>query len=119
MANNNVLSDAEIERLVELGKVIKKLPKVLSEVSRIHRAIGEYLSIHDINFEMDASDQYKSALSEVAHYIKGSLDCNANGTGIPCRTDRLTAVTMMTKLLKLSGYAEEISTDPLHVTGGE
>ena len=118
MANNSVLSDAEVERLVELGKLIKKLPKVLSELSRIHTAMGEYLSTHDINLDMAASDQYKSALSEVAHYIKGSLDCNANGTGLPCRTDRLTAVTMMTKLLKLSGY-EEISTDPLHVTGGE
>ena len=115
---NNVLNDAEIERLVELGKTIKKLPKVLSELSRIHRAMGEYLGIHDINFEMDGSDQYKTALSDLATYIKGSLDCNANGTGLPCRTDRLFAVNMMDKTLKLSGY-EEISTDPLHVTGGE
>jgi hypothetical protein len=118
MANNNVLSDAEVERLVELGKLIKKLPKVLSEVSRIHRAIGEYVGIHDIDFDMAASYEYNTALSDLAHYIKGSLDCNANGTGLPCKTDRLYAVNMMTKLLKLSGY-EEISTDPLHVTGGE
>ena len=118
MANNNVLSDAEIERLVELGKLIKKLPKVLSELSRIHTAMGEYLSIHDINLDMAASHEYKTALSDLATYIKGSLDCNANGTGLPCRTDRQFGVTMMAKLLKLSGY-EEIETDPLHVTGGE
>ena len=116
---NNVLNDAEIERLVELGKTIKKLPKVLSELSRIQTAMGEYLYIHDINFDMAASHEYKTALSDLATYIKGSLDCNANGTGLPCRTDRLTAVNMMTKLLKLSGY-EEISTDPLGITtGGE
>ena len=119
MANNNVLNDAEIERLVELGKTIKKLPKVLSELSRIQTAMGEYLYIHDINFDMAASHEYKTALSDLATYIKGSLDCNANGTGLPCRTDRLFAVNMMDKMLKLSGYAEEISTDPLHVTGGE
>ena len=64
---------------------------------------------HDQNFDMAASHEYKTALSDLATYIKGSLDCNANGTGVPCRTDRLTAVNMMTKLLKLSGY-EEIST---------
>ena len=114
---NNVLNDAQVERLVELGKVIKKLPKVLSELSRIHTAMGEYLSIHDINLDMAASHEYKTALSDLATYIKGSLDCNANGS-LPCRTDRLFAVNMMDKMLKLSGY-EEISTDPLHVTGGE
>jgi len=117
MANNNTLTQDEQERLVELGKVIKKLPNTLRQLSRIHTAMGEYLFIHDQNFDMAASHEYKTALSDLATYIKGSLDCNANGS-LPCRTDRLFAVTMMTKLLKLSGY-EEIETDPLHVTGGE
>ena len=117
MANNNTLTQDEQERLVELGKVIKKLPNTLRQLNRIHTATGEYLSIHDINLDMAASHEYKTALSDLATYIKGSLDCNANGS-LPCRTDRLFAVTMMTKLLKLYGY-EEISTDPLHVTGGE
>jgi len=80
--------------------------------------MGEYLGIHDINFDIAASHEYKTALSDLATYIKGSLDCNANGTGLPCRTDRLFAVNMMDKMLKLYAY-EEISTDPLHVTGGE
>ena len=116
---NNVLNDAEQERLVTLGKIIKKLPENLRQLSRIQTAMAEYLSIHDINFNMAASHEYKTALSDLATYIKGSLDCNANGS-LPCRTDRLFAVTMMTKLLKLSGYAEEISTDPLVITtGGE
>ena len=118
MANNNTLTQDEQERLVELGKVIKKLPNTLRQLNRIHTATGEYLSIHDINLDMAASHEYKTALSDLATYIKGSLDCNANGTGLPCRTDRLFAVNMMDKMLKLSGY-EEISTDPLHVTGGE
>mgnify|MGYP003664204364 FL=1 len=109
MANNNTLTQDEQERLVELGKVIKKLPNTLRQLNRIQTAMGEYLYIHDQNFDMAASHEYKTALSDLATYIKGSLDCNANGTGVPCRTDRLTAVNMMTKLLKLSGY-EEIST---------
>ena len=118
MANNNTLPQDEQERLVELGTLIKKLPKVLSELSRIHTAMAEYLSIHDINnFDMDASHEYKTALSDLATYIKGSLDCDING-GLPCKSDRQFGATMMAKLLKISGY-EEISTDPLHVTGGE
>ena len=109
MANNNTLTQDEQERLVTLGKIIKKLPNTLRQLSRIQTAMGEYLYIHDQIFDMAASHEYKTALSDLATYIKGSLDCNANGTGVPCRTDRLTAVNMMTKLLKLSGY-EEIST---------
>tara|TARA_X000001388_G_scaffold25875_1_gene18093 strand:+ start:272 stop:628 length:357 start_codon:yes stop_codon:yes gene_type:complete len=117
--DNNVLNDAEVERLVELGKVIKKLPNTLRQLSRIQTAMGEYLGIHDINFDMAASHEYKTALSDLATYIKGSLDCNANGTGLPCRTDRLFAVKMMDKMLWFFAY-EEISTDPLGITtGGE
>jgi len=118
MANNNTLTQDEQERLVELGKVIKKLPNTLRQLSRIQTAMGEYLGIHDINFDIAASHEYKTALSDLATYIQGSLDCDINGTGLPCKSDRQFGVTMMAKLLKLSGY-EEISTDPLHVTGGE
>ena len=80
MANNNTLTQDEQERLVELGKVIKKLPNTLRQLNRIQTAMGEYLGIHDINFDMAASHEYKTALSDLATYIKGSLDCNANGT---------------------------------------
>ena len=106
--DNNVLNDEQVERLVELGKVIKKLPNTLRQLSRTQTAMAEYLGIHDINLDMAASHEYKTALSDLATYIKGSLDCNANGS-LPCRTDRLFAVNMMDKTLKLYGY-EEIST---------
>jgi len=43
MANNNTLTQDEQERLVELGKVIKKLPNTLRQLNRIQTAMGEYL----------------------------------------------------------------------------
>ena len=36
--------------------------------------------------------------------IQEDLSCDANGTGIPCRTDRLEAVSNMKRYLEIHGY---------------
>ena len=36
--------------------------------------------------------------------IKKDLSCDANGTGLPCRTDRLEAVSNMKRYLEIHGY---------------
>ena len=36
--------------------------------------------------------------------IQQDLGCDANGTGIPCRTDRLEAVSNMKRYLEIHGY---------------
>ena len=36
--------------------------------------------------------------------IKKDLSCDANGTGIPCRTDRLSAVENMKRYLEIHNY---------------
>ena len=36
--------------------------------------------------------------------IQAGLSCDANGTGIPCRTDRLDAVSNMKRYLEIHNY---------------
>ena len=36
--------------------------------------------------------------------IQQDLGCDANGTGLPCRTDRLSAVESMKKYLEIHNY---------------
>ena len=36
--------------------------------------------------------------------IKKDLSCDANGIGIPCRTDRLSAVENMKRYIEIHGY---------------
>ena len=36
--------------------------------------------------------------------IKKDLSCDANGIGIPCRTDRLSAVENMKKYIEIHGF---------------
>ena len=36
--------------------------------------------------------------------IQQDLGCDANGTGLPCRTDRLSAVESMKDYLEIHGY---------------
>ena len=36
--------------------------------------------------------------------IQQDLGCDANGTGLPCRTDRLSAVESMKEYLEIHGY---------------
>ena len=43
-------------------------------------------------------------LIELGPDIIAGLECNLNGSGLPCRTDRLYAVDKMIAYVKLHGY---------------
>lgn len=45
------------------------------------------------------TDKESERLIELGRDIRESLSCNANGTGLPCRTDRLEAVESMKEYL--------------------
>lgn len=46
----------------------------------------------------------KTALAKLGRDISIGLSCNLNGSGIPCRTDRLEAVKDMKKYLEIHDY---------------
>ena len=48
------------------------------------------------------SDMVK--LAKLGKLIQIDLSCDANGEGVPCRTDRLTAVEHMITYLRLHDY---------------
>jgi hypothetical protein len=50
-------------------------------------------------------------LGDLGEKIKLDLGCDLNGTGIPCRTDRLEAVSNMIKYISIHGYRVEVSND--------
>jgi len=43
-------------------------------------------------------------LAEYGAIIRGSLECDANEIGVPCRTDRLYAVEFMKRYLAIHDY---------------
>ena len=43
-------------------------------------------------------------LEKLGDDIQKDLSCDANGTGIPCRTDRLSAVENMKRYLEIHNY---------------
>jgi len=43
-------------------------------------------------------------LAELGKDIYLSLECDIQGRGVPCRTDRLAAVTFMARYLEVHGY---------------
>ena len=43
-------------------------------------------------------------LEKLGDDIQKDLSCDANGIGIPCRTDRLSAVENMKKYIEIHGY---------------
>ena len=43
-------------------------------------------------------------LEKLGDDIQKDLSCDANGIGIPCRTDRLSAVENMKRYLEIHGY---------------
>jgi hypothetical protein len=50
------------------------------------------------------NDTEIAELVELGKRIHESLSCDANGTGLPCRTDRLEAVRDMVRYLKLHDF---------------
>ena len=43
-------------------------------------------------------------LVKLGDNIQKDLSCDANGTGLPCRTDRLDAVSNMKRYLEIHNY---------------
>ena len=50
------------------------------------------------------TDKQVDKLIELGPDIIAGLECNLNGDGLPCRTDRLYAVDKMIAYVKLHGY---------------
>ena len=50
------------------------------------------------------NSQEQEELFRLGDDIQKDLSCDANGTGIPCRTDRLEAVSNMKRYLEIHGY---------------
>ena len=48
--------------------------------------------------------QEQEELFRLGDDIQKDLSCDANGTGLPCRTDRLSAVENMKRYLEIHGY---------------
>ena len=48
--------------------------------------------------------QEQEELFRLGEDIQKDLSCDANGTGIPCRTDRLSAVANMKRYLEIHNY---------------
>ena len=48
--------------------------------------------------------QEQEELFRLGDDIQKDLSCDANGTGIPCRTDRLSAVANMKRYLEIHDY---------------
>ena len=50
------------------------------------------------------NNEEMNQLRNLGHKIKQSLSCNANGDGVPCKTDRLNSVENMKEYLMIHGY---------------
>lgn len=50
------------------------------------------------------TDQEMVQLAELGKLIQLGLSCDANGEGVPCRTDRLDVVENMIKYLQVHDY---------------
>jgi len=50
------------------------------------------------------NSQEQEELFRLGDDIQKDLSCDANGTGIPCRTDRLSAVENMKRYLEIHGF---------------
>ena len=48
--------------------------------------------------------QEQEELFRLGDDIQKDLSCDANGTGIPCRTDRLSAVENMKRYVEIHGF---------------
>jgi hypothetical protein len=51
------------------------------------------------------TDNQMKQLAKLGKAIQDALECNVNGEGVPCRTDRLDAVQSMIKYLQIHNYS--------------
>jgi hypothetical protein len=61
--------------------------------------------------------QEQEELFRLGEDIQKDLSCDANGTGLPCRTDRLEAVSNMKRYLEIHNY--EVSEKKVKTLGPE
>ena len=50
------------------------------------------------------NNQEQEELFRLGEDIQAGLSCDANGTGVPCRTERLEAVSNMKRYLEIHNY---------------
>jgi len=50
------------------------------------------------------SDTELEKLAKLGELITTALSCDANGTGLPCRTDRFSAIKSMKEYLEIHDY---------------
>lgn len=50
------------------------------------------------------TDTEVDRLVEIGEKIRFGLECDANGSGLPCRTDRLAVVELMIEYLQIHDY---------------
>ena len=50
------------------------------------------------------NEKEQADLVSLGKDIQANLSCDVNGTGLPCRTDRLEAVSDMKRYLEIHGY---------------
>ncbi len=50
------------------------------------------------------NEKEQADLVSLGEDIQANLSCDINGTGLPCRTNRLEAVSDMKKYLEIHGY---------------
>jgi len=53
------------------------------------------------------TDKECEVLAEIGKKLRKSLECDINGTGLPCRTDRLESVKLMWQYLAIHDLEEE------------
>ena len=47
------------------------------------------------------TEKEKERLAEIGKDIRFSLECDINGTGLPCQTDRLESIKLMIEYLEI------------------
>jgi hypothetical protein len=50
------------------------------------------------------TDKEEKQLAKLGKALRIALECDVNGEGLPCRTDRLDAVQSMIKYLQIHDY---------------
>ena len=53
------------------------------------------------------TDEERARLVELGEMIVAGLSCNINGTGLPCRSDRIASLECMRQYIAISELDEE------------
>ena len=101
----NTLSNYEQQRLVDFGNQLKgKFHANLKERVELLSTYMKYVRVHGYRGRKDEHQSYYKELMRLSKNLDKDLSCDANGTGLPCKTCRLSAVETMLALLELHGF---------------